>query len=155
MVEDGLDKVEDPAKNALYSAKDAVKSADSRIAELELEVERVNRIREEQKEINDKLTKQLDLKLSNLKDPEQFLPKKTAALEVYNENITARNTYIFAMITSFFIAASSAYFVFAGAIVAGIVCMGFAVMLLKKMQKIKYLEEKYNLIRPKMFKKAT
>ena len=154
MVEDGLDKVEDPEKNVLDSAKEAVKSADIKIIELETELKRVNKIKEEQKEINDKLNVQLNLKLSNLKDPEQFIPKRTAALEVYNENLTSRNTYIFAMITSFFIAASSAYFAFAGAIVAGIVCMGLAVMMMKKMQKIKYLEEKYNLARPKMFKKA-
>ncbi len=59
MVEDGLDKVEDPEKNVLDSAKEAVKSADIKIIELETELKRVNKIKEEQKEINDKLNVQL------------------------------------------------------------------------------------------------
>ena len=39
-----------------------------------------------------------------------------------------------------------------GIIIAGIVAMGYAVMLMKKMQKMKYLEDKYQLKRPGLFK---
>ncbi len=143
MVEDGLDKVNEPTV-----------SGDKRISDLEVELERVKKLNGTLEELNKKLDDQLKLKLSTLKDPEQFIPKKTAALEVYKEIIMSKNTYIYAMVTAFIIAASAAYFAFIGAIVAGIVCMGFAVMMLKKMKKIKYLEDKYQLIRPKLFKKA-
>ena len=138
-------------KDELDNVKD---NANKRIGELKVELERVNKIRKDQDNINEKLNKQLDLKLSNLRDPEQFVPKKIAALEVYKEVVMSKNTYIYAIVTSFLIAASSAYFTVIGAIVAGVVSMGFAVMMLKKMQRMKYLENQYGLIRPKLFKKA-
>ncbi len=93
-------------------------------------------------------------KLEQLKDPKEYIPKKTAALEVYKEVVMAKNIFIYSIIVVLLIAASSAYFVAIGAIVAGIVSMGYAVMMMKKQQKMKYLEGEYQLIRPKLFKKA-
>ena len=128
--------------------------ADDRIAALETELDRIKQVREDQQKIINGLNKQLNLKLETLKDPEQYIPKKTAALEVYKEITTSKNTAIYSIIIVLLIAGSSAYVVFIGAIVAGIVGMGFAVIMMKKLQKMRYLEKKYNLTKPGFLKKA-
>lgn len=148
-IEDGLEAEEIEGVD-----KTTLGGATKRIKNLTEELENVKGQNRTLKEMNDQLDKQLTLKLSTLKDPEQFLPKKTAALEVYKEVVMSKTNYIYSIITAFFIAASSAYLSYLGAIVAGMVCMGFAVMMFKKMQKMKHLEEKYQLVRPGLFKKV-
>lgn len=130
------------------------KSSDELINNLENEIVKLTGVIKEEENKSKTLTDQLNLKLSKLKDPEAFIPKQTAALEVYRELVNAKNIFIYAIVSSLIIAATSAYFVFIGAIVAGIVCMGFAVMMMKKNQRIKYLQDKYELPKAGLFKKV-
>ncbi len=131
-----------------------VVTEDPKIIELKSELKKIKEEKEAQHKTNLELQNQLTMKLETLKDPEQYVPKKVAALEVYKEVINFKNGLIYSIITAFLIAGTSAYFVFIGAIVAGIVSMGFAVMIMKKNKMMKYLEERYDLIRPKLFRKV-
>ncbi len=127
---------------------------DPKLVELQMQLDNSNKINEGKKAEIEKLTKQLTVKLEALEDPDQYIPKKTAAFEVYREVVQLRNTYIYSIIFILLVSATSAYIVFIGAIISGIIAMGFAVMMLRKMQRMKELEGRYGLTRPKLFRKV-
>ena len=152
--EDGLDTPKHKEEQVIDNGNFKEGKVDPKLVELQMELDNNKKISDGHKAEIERLTKQLTVKLEALEDPDQYIPKKTAALEVYREVIALKNTYIYSIIFILLVAATSAYIIFIGAIISGIIAMAFSVMMFRKLQKMKYLEGKYQLIRPKLFKKA-